>query len=97
MTEQEAVKKALYFVESGILSAKEDIIGFCEDEYKRTTLNALLVCKEALEKQVAKKPDTKRPGYFATFGKCKSCGEFIADYYKYCSQCGQKIDWEESK
>lgn len=55
------------------------------------------IALEALEKQVAKKPDTKRPGYFATFGKCKSCGESITDYYKYCSQCGQKIDWEESK
>lgn len=111
MTEQESVNKALYFVESGILSAEEDIIGGCEDEYSRTSLNVLLVCKEALEKQIAKKP--YQIEYETEYGKvapvgicgvpyklCPICntlvwGSMLDKKKKYCYECGQKLNWEE--
>lgn len=93
---QESVNKALYFVESGILSAEEDIIGGCEDEYSRTSLNVLLVCKEALEKQVAKKPtNIKYFTYDEKIGYCPSCECGTNSQIMFCDKCGQKLDWEE--
>lgn len=57
-------------------------------------------CREAVEKQKAKKPkelDTEY-GYFI----CGNCGGAIActdDFksHKYCLNCGQAIEWEESE
>lgn len=57
-------------------------------------------CREAVEKQKPKKPkelDTEY-GYFI----CGNCGGAIActdDFksHKYCLNCGQSIDWEESE
>ena len=57
-------------------------------------------CREAVENQKLKKPkelDTEY-GYFI----CGNCGGAIActdDFknHKYCLNCGQAIDWEESE
>ena len=57
-------------------------------------------CREAVEKQKVKKPkelDTEY-GYFI----CGNCGGAIActdDFksHKYCLNCGQAINWEESE
>ena len=56
-------------------------------------------CREAVEKQKAKKSIDydEDLGYF----KCPSCGCVImADEFldhKYCLNCGQKLEWEESE
>lgn len=59
---------------------------------------------EALEKQIAKKPDSEGDGYDDN-GKliydtwiCPCCQikyELDYDDYKFCPECGQKIDWSE--
>lgn len=59
---------------------------------------------EALEKQIPKKPDLIGDGYddngnliYDTW-ICPCCRtEYELDYYnyKFCPECGQKIDWSE--
>ncbi len=59
-------------------------------------------CREAVEKQTAKKPDYEGDGYYN--GQlvydtwiCPSCGQhYEVDYdsYDYCPSCGQKIRLE---
>lgn len=60
-------------------------------------------CREAVEKQRAKKPNLEGDGYadghmvYDTW-ICPCCGisyEIDYDDYKYCPDCGQRIDWSE--
>ncbi len=63
-------------------------------------------CQEAVEKQKPKKPDYEGDGYddsgnivYDTW-ICPCCGKrYEVDYddYKYCPECGQKIDWSEEE
>lgn len=57
---------------------------------------ALYIAREALEKQVPKKPICEYDDEFT----CPCCGTTTEDYdvttLKYCSECGQKLDWEET-
>lgn len=68
----------------------------------------LLMCKEALEKQIPKKPyKTKEPisqkqnDYY-----CSVCKRYLGDDMKlkhaclqpeYCQHCGQALDWSDTK
>lgn len=58
---------------------------------------ALDEAAELLEKQVPKKPFTKKyaEGWGYWIWKCPSCGDEWAFRYNYCHNCGQRIDWEE--
>lgn len=47
--------------------------------------------KDALEKQIPKKSIHVNTGYVRYY-KCPSCGNVTL--MSYCSQCGQKLDWE---
>ncbi len=55
---------------------------------------ALQMGKEALEKQIPKKPIDD-----GAFGKCAACGyilnsELVSEYnVKYCPDCGQRLEW----
>ncbi len=59
---------------------------------------ALKTAVSALEKQTPKKPKVLKvqevSGY--KFGGCE-CGEHIMDDEKYCSNCGQAIDWSDTE
>ena len=57
-------------------------------------------CREAVEKQKAKKPKELDTEY--EYFICGNCGGAIActdDFksHKYCLNCGQAINWEESE
>ena len=64
-----------------------------------------MTLKEAVERQVAKKPTAHKVGVEAirignvnwksgtTVYKCPCCNQFISKLYDYCYKCGQKIDW----
>lgn len=80
----------------------------CDNDSIPTTQDDLQTIKEALEKQIPKKPkiikyeseyDTR--DYFCPI--CNKCfihfvdGEFYAGKKDcWCSECGQKIDWSEN-
>lgn len=61
---------------------------------------------EALEKQIAKKPDFEGDGYDCSGNLvydtwiCPNCeADYEVDYeeYKCCPKCGQAIDWSEGE
>lgn len=60
---------------------------------KQEYAEMLLVCKEALEKQMAKKP-LPHKGWE---GKCPTCGVIFLDRTtNYCGNCGQALDWSDT-
>ena len=57
-------------------------------------------CREAVEKQKPKKPEVTDRDF--DYYKCPVCGEYIwatdnLNDHKYCLNCGQVINWEESE
>ena len=57
-----------------------------------------LVAIEALEKQIPKKPRFYAHNYYCSV--CDSLignNEFEWKRFKYCDNCGQKLDWSEEK
>lgn len=73
------------------------------DEYQREQAEGLQKAKEALEKQIPKKPNATRH-YTCIVYRCPVCGKLLTTYYpgmnlftgdrtKFCDDCSQKIDW----
>ena len=60
---------------------------------------AIATAIEALEKQIPKKPISLGEDIDRDVGQCPNCKEIIDTYedYKYCSDCGQAIDWGEEE
>ncbi len=60
-----------------------------------TRFTAVRLAVKALEKQIPKKPTVLNIHDISNYkyGECE-CGEHIMDDEKYCSNCGQKLDWE---
>ena len=54
---------------------------------------------EALEKQIPKTPISLGEDIDRDVGQCPNCKEIIDTYedYKYCSDCGQAIDWRDEE
>lgn len=46
-----------------------------------------------LKKDVPKKPFMTYSKEGKSVGICSNCGNEIYTSYKYCPECGQKIDW----
>ena len=80
--------------------------GFNKDKTIDTINEAIIMVCEAAEKQIPKKPEKLTYQLLLDDGwiyKCPNCGCACGEnkYYLqvtadeiYCSQCGQKIDWE---
>ena len=49
-------------------------------------------CREAMEKQKAKKPEYINNG----ISVCRECGHKLKRCYDYCPECGQAIQWYEN-
>ena len=83
MTESEAIKVI------------KDILDECAESGEAVCyvtgvdVPALEMAINALEKQIAKKPDRWESGYAC----CCSCKRGIVREDNYCCYCGQKIDW----
>ena len=90
MTESEAIKE-LHAIRprGGIIPQKR--------------AEALDVAIQALEKQIPKKPPVvNRPSIFIKVPVCPNCStsEHYQPLYgktKYCSNCGQKLDWSDEE
>ena len=95
MTESEAIKEVRFNMST---------IGLSDKSAKRV-VEARDMAINALEKQIAKKPEHEADGYAGgklvyDYAKCPICGhDFesgINDWgCEYCSVCGQKLDFGE--
>lgn len=87
MTESEAIKE----LQVGYLGDTENLV-----QAKHIAINAL-------EKQIPKKPPVvNRPSIFVKVPVCPNCStsEHYQPLYgktKYCSNCGQKLDWRDEE
>ena len=67
--------------------------GISHDIFSEPVTSYARLAVDALERQVAKKPnpDTK----FYGFGFCPTCNAcFMDNSTNYCGNCGQKLDWK---
>lgn len=74
----------------------------CDNDRIPTTQKDLQTIKEALEKQISKKPIEKEvigasmTGYKYR-GQCPKCSSTVLQYTgNYCPKCGQALDWGEN-
>lgn len=84
----------------------ESIIDDIEEVTKYRLIGTVEECLEAREKQKGKKPNIWGDGYddkgnmVYDMYDCPGCGksyEIGYDDYRYCPECGQSIDWGDSK
>lgn len=104
------VRHGKWIYEPETINTIEEALGLLNDmefnkkyQGKQEYAEMLLVCKEALEKQIAKEHHhTKvfRCNSKARESICPSClGVIITaanEYPKHCTWCGQKIDWSDT-
>lgn len=81
----------------------------CDNDRIPTTQEDLRIIKEALEKQIAKKPTAHKVdvpkikvgnGFFGkgtTVYRCPCCNELISRICDCCYKCGQALDWSKVK
>lgn len=112
MTENEACKRIKYRMHTaGQVSAEcgmkdlEMAIKPLEEVQQYHQIGTVEECREAVEKQTAKKPDYEGDGFsdgqlvYDTW-ICPCCGkhyEVDCDRYYYCQNCGQHIDWSDEE
>lgn len=62
----------------------------CRNDFQKTVY-------DAIEKQIPKKPNMYVGEYdYERYPLCPACGgELMPNGEKYCSDCGQKISWED--
>ena len=74
------------------MDCNEAIKILIEKQHEIEEYGATDIAIEALEKQIAKKPSL-----VGMQNKCPNidCIENVLRYYNYCSECGQKIDWNK--
>lgn len=100
MTHEEAIKILHPDTTLMALAEVEYFGGFNGKEAKiKAVEEACVVACEALEKQIPKKPNDKFnvPYDVLACGLCPSCGLGVNSYMKFCSECGQAIDWSVSE
>lgn len=83
MTENEVIKEVRFNMSE---------IGLNDEAAKRVS-EAKNIAVQALEKQIAKKPDFTEDKEFAL---CPCCNKGLLNKQKYCDNCGQKIDLDWS-
>lgn len=89
MTMQEIIESINYCLE-------------CDNDRIPTTQDDLQTIKEALEKQIPKKPIEKEvigvsmSGYKYK-GQCPKCSLTVSQFLgNYCHHCGQALDWSDN-
>lgn len=67
-------------------------------EVNNLQFGAIRTLIEAAKKQEPMKPVGHIREVCGTpewYGTCPGCGEVAVEYFKYCPDCGQKLDWED--
>lgn len=84
MTYEEALQETAKRIELKKLTHEPGVLEYYE------------LVKEALEKQIPKKPDRGYGIYYSEDAKlCPVCGDLRPDTY--CGTCGQRLDWSDIK
>ena len=65
-------------------------------------MDDLLAIKDVLEKQIQKKTKLKPTGEYLGDRKlfahtCPNCSETVYGHCNFCSNCGQALDWDNTK
>ncbi|MBC5688140.1 hypothetical protein H8S37_04225 [Mediterraneibacter sp. NSJ-55] len=108
MTEKEAIEilenRTKYYIQAQDIVAFGMAIKALKEIQQYRGIGTAEECREAVEKQKAKKPDYEGDGYdnkgelvYDTW-ICPCCSErYEVDYddYEHCPKCGQEIDWSE--
>ena len=109
MTESEAMNKLHAKIVSSDLVEKiteREMMAFCEaknaleeiQQYHQ--IGTVEECREAVEKQKAKRPDGGRDIEGNDYLICPNCcaivvdGEWVANF---CPDCGQRLDWRDEE
>ena len=67
--------------------------GISHDIFSEPVTSYARAAADALEKQIAKKPNPDKKFY--GFGFCPTCNAcFMDNSTNYCGNCGQKLDWK---
>ena len=104
MTESEAIEKLRAYHKCQRLQVKgiyedcnENLCDNCDLCYAQGNtgehIKSIEIAIQALEKQIAKKPDRWESGYAC----CYSCKRGIVREDNYCCYCGQKLDWSDEE
>lgn len=98
MTKEEAFARKMTHEEAFeiLRDTPIDIRSTREDDILTLYATAQMIALDCIEKQIPKKPTNIciRCG-FVVEGLCSTCGSAVLPEHKYCSNCGQTIDWSK--
>lgn len=103
MTEKEAIKEFNKMVgdrmktKRGISEKQHGLFQIAMDSLEEIqqyrAIGTVEECREATERQRAKKPIKIAPCKSVNYFKCSSCGEFLSIGKPFCKECGNAVDW----
>lgn len=112
MTENEAIKELETSIDIAKMCTqnyerKNEIQGYemaikaLEEVQKYRKIGTVEECREAVEKQTAKKVKSISPvkdgdSYVGLIGRCPCCGDILEEDTVYCD-CGQRLDWRNEE
>ena len=112
MTENEAIKELETSIDLAKMCTqnyerKNEIQGYemaikaLEEVQKYRKIGTVEECREAVEKQTAKKVKSISPvkdgdSYVGLIGRCPCCGDILEEDTVYCD-CGQRLDWGDEE
>jgi hypothetical protein len=76
--------------------ARSYLLEICTTQSNCAEYRAIHLAIDALEKQIPMKPKRfirKPTEKIMGAGDCPMCGGLVAEWGKYCSHCGQRLDW----
>lgn len=77
------------------------ILKISEDDSSvgRLKIQTYNIAIEALEKQIPKEPLNREDKSEISYGYCPCCSNIIDNWddIRFCGECGQAIDWEETE
>lgn len=81
--------------DTNITDMCEDVIPKLEQLAQYEKIGTVEECREATERQRAKKPIKIAPCKSVNYFKCSSCGNFLSIDKPFCEECGSAVDWSE--
>ncbi len=74
------------------------VMAYCADKCDIDCLECSdcieMTVREALEKQIPRKPYNLNTLADLSIGTCPSCGDGVNSEYPFCGKCGQALKWE---